>query len=161
MDIRNWAVDRIMQLPDCCFGRRWPVLLRFAATEGFQHYDISEMSLPEKCVLWELGFWCWDAAQTAPWFVSLKLGDQLPATDAEFVALADFMSGFGQYFGGVYRMSGVWNSSIWIRNLKVLIPSAGRRLVGRVTKLTTNVDSRVVAVISSFPTEVPDWLVSR
>ncbi|GAI86378.1 unnamed protein product, partial [marine sediment metagenome] len=26
MDIRNWSLDQVMQLPDGCFGRRWPIV---------------------------------------------------------------------------------------------------------------------------------------
>ena len=56
MDIRNWPMNRIMQLPDCCFSRRWPVGVSWLGEAVSVGYDISEAGLPERCVIWEAGF---------------------------------------------------------------------------------------------------------
>ncbi len=80
MDIRNWPLDRIMQLPDHCFGRRWPITLLTPVVQTVTYYDISEMALPEKCVIWELVFYGYGVlgGELTGW--SFALGDVLPTT---------------------------------------------------------------------------------
>jgi len=96
MDIRKWPLDQILQLPDHCFGRRFPVGVAgnpFAQTIS---YEISDIALPEVCVLWELAFWSWSTdAQLIS--VVLKLGDQIPANAAQFDALEDFVRAVGVF----------------------------------------------------------------
>ncbi|GAH72945.1 unnamed protein product, partial [marine sediment metagenome] len=57
MDVRNWPADRIMQLPDHCFGRRWLVSVIGARSEIGPAFDISEAGLPEWTVIWNLTLW--------------------------------------------------------------------------------------------------------
>ncbi len=54
MDIRNWPLSQIMQLPDAAFGRRWPVGLAYAFAGAGAEFDISEAALPERFVIWEV-----------------------------------------------------------------------------------------------------------
>ncbi|GAH58066.1 unnamed protein product, partial [marine sediment metagenome] len=94
MDIRNWPMDRIMQLPDECFGRRFLVSCSLAYADAGSTFDISEIALPEACVLWSLNV-AWYNEDTATHYIRLALGDQLPATVAMMDALEPLISGLG------------------------------------------------------------------
>ncbi|MBA7563125.1 hypothetical protein ES708_04778 [subsurface metagenome] len=160
MDIRNWPMDRIMQLPDCCFGRRWPIVFSDAVpAPGGAFYFISEIALPEKCILWEL------EATTRPlvvegtvaWFFALKLGDKQPASDAEFTAMEDMLPGCD----AIDFSNRVIHNNLSLRRLRMPIISSGRRVVLRVDVSDyTSALWAVGLVFSSFPTEVPDCLLS-
>jgi len=160
MDIRNWPLGQIMQLPDHCFGRKFPIILSNYSDNGVAHYAISEIGLPETCVLWEVWFY---SIVGDPGFegnrggtVSVKLGDQLPATAAEFAALEDFFPEADEIVAGarVLRVS---------LNLKLRKPyaAAGRRIIARFTgQALSKADMVLGLVFSSIPTEVPDCLLS-
>ncbi len=160
MDIRDWSLDKIMQLPDCCFGRRWPITLKATGIGPGPVFDISEAGLPEKCVIWELCIIGLADLNSYGTF-GLRLGDVLPTTTAEFEAYEMlFKSGPGSTGAlseiGVSSMSSVnWN------RLRLPILAAGRRLVlGIRAGILLAVATEVTIVVSSIPTEVPDWLCS-
>ena len=92
MEIRNWPMDRIMQLPDHCFGRRFSVIFSGSVGAFGTSYFISELSLPDRCVLWELNMFSRTATADIPFGqirYSFKLGTKLPASDAEVALLDD------------------------------------------------------------------------
>ncbi len=160
MDIRNWPMDKIMQLPDCCFGRRWPISVGVSDVAAATHYDISEAALPERCVVWSM-FFIPHTTTAAHTRVTLSLGDVLPTTDAQFDALEP-----------VFRDLGCWDGNrrvfcvhVYVTGLILPIRqpvlSSGRKLVGRFEVAAVSPYPIVVGVIiSSIPTEVPDWLCS-
>ncbi len=158
MDIRDWPNGGIMQLPDCCFGRRWPVVFGGVITAPTSTvYYISELALPERCVLWELGVGSEGVTTKLRMLTnySFKVGDQLPATAAEFVAMEDMFPGCDEVLNGARIM----RDGVVLRRLRVPIASAGRRVVLRVgVPGDENTFFVVGLVFSSFPTEVPDWL---
>jgi len=161
MNIRDWPLGQIMQLPDCCFGRRFAVCLELAPKATGVFWDIGEVALPEKCVLWELviDVHC-DEAQTGA--LRLALGDQLPTTTAMMDALDPLIMGLGIQGADPRTIEFRNELEIHLRRLRVPILAAGRRLIlevsrGPVILWVVN----VMAVFSSMPTEVPDCLVSE
>ena len=52
MRIDNWPLDRIMRLPDWCFGRRYWVGQYLYGLGGGIAYGIAEEPLPDKFVVW-------------------------------------------------------------------------------------------------------------
>ena len=160
MDIRNWPLDRIMQLPDWCFGRRWMVGVGAFSNAITTVYDISEAGLPERIVIWEIGIlFCCDVGTVS--FVSLALGDQLPTTDTKFFANQRLFKDIGRLEGSERVLSVCGVGSFCIRNIKKPVETGGRRLIGRF--LNTVAKTMLVDVIinfSSLPKEVPDWLSS-
>lgn len=161
MDIRNWPLDRIMQLPDHCFGRRWPVIFTKQAAIQATSYFISELALPDTAVLWEIHstIIIGGEATTSTYLPhNLKLGDQLPTADAQVAALDDLLPGLDERdaVGGILR------DDIHLTRLRLPIAAQGRRVVLRL------VNTEEVAIVfqlglifSSIPAEVPDWLLSR
>jgi len=159
MNIRNWPMDKIMQLPDCCFGRRWPIIFSgHGSVPNVTMYFISEMALPEKCVLWELstavrGNFTAGLPEVA---YAIRLGDQLPATAAEFVAMEDLLPSCDE----IDATARIFRDRLVLRRLRMPIASAGRRLVLRVFSDTLDTWWSMGFVFSSVPTEVPDWLLN-
>lgn len=160
MNISQWPINKIMQLPDWCFGRRFCVSTNTRAYSGETSWDISEVALPEKAVLWQ--------AVLHPSYIDsssascrVALGDVLPTTMAEMDALEPLLPGLGQQ-GAEPRLILVYNTSGALDlRLRMPISSAGRRLVVEATAIAEkSTFIMVVLTISSIPTEVPDWLVS-
>lgn len=160
MDIRNWGLDRIMQLPDEAFGHRFMVYLEVQNVGAGFVYDISELGLPDVCVLWELFIQVYNSETT---FCNIRfgLGDMLPAIPPEMLGLEPLLRGFGVQ-GAEPRYAIYWSpQEIHLRRLRVPIAAQGRRVVMQ-SQYNAIGDNYVRAafVFSSLPTEVPDWLIS-
>lgn len=160
MDIRNWPMDQVMQLPDSAFGRRWAIGVSCQKEEVGTCYDISEAGLPERCVIWQLYIIATSTA-FATYSFSLALGDVLPVNDAQFDANEYLFRDIGQHVLPRRELiTGVMCPAIDLR-MRKLVETGGRRLIGRFV-FTTEVLAylHVFLVVSSVPKEVPDWLVS-
>ena len=160
MDIRRWGLHQVMQLPDECFGRRFMVscnLQLFAATRA---WDISEVALPEACVIWELyiesiGIYSEEIT------VRIALGDQLPAVVAVFNALDPLFMGFGAQGPEPRGLYIPVHGRIHINRLRMPVAAAGRRMViEALTPEAVKGGIFVGIVVSGIPKEVPDWLIS-
>lgn len=160
MNISQWPISRIMQLPDYCFGPRWPVELSMAGEALASKFDISKMALPETCVIWELAA-VLHSAELFEGAFELRLGDQLPASWPAFQELELLFSGVRTILppGAVIYLTSM--TSVNWQNLKMPVRAAGRRLVLGIRSGTCNGHFIQVALtVSSIPREVPDWLVS-
>lgn len=161
MDIRNWPIDKIMQLPDHCFGRRWPIGLLGSPYLDNPVFDISEASLPDTTVIWKLSMWT-SSLTAKPLFVEIRLGDHLPTTDAEFWAMEPVFSGVRDANNLPSSFEFNRNMLIFTGDMKMAVKAQGRRLVVRfVADDPLAINIFVNIVVSSVPTEVPDWLCSR
>lgn len=160
MNIANWSLNRIMQLPDFCFGRRWPISI-FGSERGINiAYDIAECALPEKTVIWELHV-RGSGTEGIFYYAGLRLGDKLPTTAAEFNALELLFPCLDDYRigrSGVKLQKGL---ELHLTQLRYPVLSAGRRFVGSFeTTFESYQEVHVAFIVSSVPTEVPDWLIS-
>lgn len=160
MDIRNWPMDRIMQLPDEAFGRRWLVGVGFVLADADPVFDISEFALPDRFIIWEI------VAVAVGTFsevvhVGLSLGDIVPTSEAEFDAMEIIFGGIRTGEGDIGEIEVLPFAPTYIRGLKQMVPANGRRLVGKAIRgLGAPVGATVNLTISSIPTEIPDWLSS-
>ena len=158
MDIRNWGLDKVMQLPDWCFGRRWPIFCRVTAGEGSQLWDISELKLPDVCVVWEFGAWIARSSFEVDTF-RLALGRFLPATAAQMDALEPLFNGLGAQGPGPRQIDAHRSGQLRMENLRMPVQAQGKNLILEATEATDKSGTiQVYIVISSIPTEVPDWL---
>lgn len=161
MNIRDWPLGQIMQLPDCCFGGRFLVSCYIRQTILGAGWDISEIALPEKFVLWEVEF---DVMTEVDKLVltRLALGDQLPVAVGMVDALEPLLQGFGVQGPEPRVIESFGSVSFSFRRLRQPYTPAGRRLVMEVD-LPIAVVAYVSAslIVSSIPTEVPDCLVSE
>ncbi len=160
MDVSRWPLDRIMQLPDWCFGRRFPVFLFAYGGIGEDAWDIAELGLPDRCVLWEIVMWpvgVWAATDS----FRLALGDQLPTSIAMMSSLDPLLHGMGQQGAEPRTIRSIPYDTMRIRQLKMLIESHGRRPILEISPADeTALAMNVALVFSSIPREVEDWLVS-
>ncbi|GAH71756.1 unnamed protein product [marine sediment metagenome] len=160
MDVRNWSMDQILMLPDHCFGRRWPVGVYADGVVANKYYDISEAGLGDRCVVWQAIFYT-TGADTTGLRISLSLGDQMPADDAEFDALEPLFSDLGRLFEGRRFIDQGGGGQVISIPMRVPIQAQGRRLVGRFQIVWGSVmPPSAVIVVSSIPREVPDCLLS-
>lgn len=160
MHIEHWTLNRKMQLPDHCFGRRFVVGLSFIVLTEDIYYDICEIPLPDLAVIWELSIWVPNSI-SGDSILRLALGDKLPGTQAEFEALEPVFQSIGSPTVGPRR---IWMQDIGdyaLRTLRMPIEPQGRRLVGEL-EAGGAAEGQVLVnmVVSGIPREIPDWLVS-
>ena len=153
-------MDRIMQLPDCCFGRRFPVFVELGVVGAGPAWDISEIGLPEACVFWNLTVQSITSSSVAG-FWRLALGDQLPVNVAMMDGFEPAFNGMGLQ-GREPRFNRVLVDAMYLAiPMRKIVAASGRRLVLEVTgEILKSTIVRVSVTVSSMPTEVPDWLCS-
>ena len=158
MNIYDWPIQKKMLLPDYCFGRRWPIGVSERCKLAEYGYAISPEALPEITVIWELLIWMSSTDPGAAWF-GFRLGDQLPANDAEYLGMEDL---FPFYDFITEDRSSLWGSpttNLSVRRLKMPVRTLGRRLVVRFGSNATAYQQCFAGiVVSSVPTEIPDCL---
>ncbi len=161
MDIRNWPLDRIIQLPDCCFGSRYVVSCTVSQSGSGTAWDVSELHLPERAMLWRVYAYGARAFAAGDTF-RIATGDGLPTSVAEMSGLTPLLPGFGLQ-GPSPRNITIWSKEVYFDiALRNPIVSKGRKLVLEVVTATAGVFYFTFAiVISNFPSEVPDCLISR
>lgn len=160
MDIRNWPVDRIMQLPDCCFGQRTEHIFSYDSMGGLPRILFGRCALPDVCVIWELYCNNWHRIRADLYEgvdIDIRLGDFLPIGTAQFNTLEP-----------VFKCRTVdpqsedsFQGRVHLTRLRKVIFPQGRRFVTMFDDVTDCSQTQIVAlVVSSIPTEVPDWLIS-
>ncbi|MBA7627280.1 hypothetical protein ES703_34742 [subsurface metagenome] len=160
MNIRDWPLGRIMQLPESCFGRRFPIWVELHNTPGQLTWDISELAFPEVAVIHEFTIWASGVSGHSA-DIRLALGDQLPTTSAMMFALEPLFSGFGFAYIEPRASRIAATTQLLLSQLRMPISTSGRRLVFELsTGLGQTVACGVCLVVSSIPTEVPDCLLS-
>lgn len=160
MDISKWDIERIMQLPDHAFGRRFIVSCSVHATGVSVKWDISEVGLPNHFVLWQLLIYP-VICNSGPSKVRIAMGDNVPTSSAMMNVLEPMVYGVGFQAAEPRHIEvNQVSASIDLR-LRMPIRAGGRRMVIEGTSLATK-DTwlQVMAIVSSVPKEVPDWILS-
>ncbi len=160
MDIRDWSLDKIMQLPDCAFGRRWPMVVCRAILAAAEEFYLFRMALPEWTVFWELRVWCTIPATTGVRF-GLALGQVAPADLAEFKGLEPVFPCIEDGSGQIGMLDISQYSPQGLATIRHPVKTASRRLIYYGQNPTAAaVIICLAVVISSVPREVPDWMCS-
>lgn len=160
MDVSRWGLGRIMQLPDHCFGRRWPIRLKVKGKVAADDYVISMHGLPDVCVVWELQvFHTHDTIFLS--FCHIRLGDEIPGTWNQFIELERLFPR-PVVAGGLADCITTpgWTTSR-ILSLRMPVHAQGRRIILGVERgVASGVTLEATIVVSSVPREVPDCLLS-
>lgn len=160
-DISSWSMDRIMQLPDEAFGRRWITGIAISLSAASRKVRMIEPAVPDKIVIWSINFGHLTALGTGSGY-KLAIGDNQPATEDGFNAMERIL----RLNTGPSLEEGL----IDVRNvvdlkLKMRMPCAmgGRRFVilGVNTSATLASVMSVYLEISAMPKAIPEWLHSR
>ncbi len=158
MNFSNWPINKIMELPDHCFGRREVLQLAVDLAGAGAVYSFNPACLPDKMVIWEVHAAA-RAAVVVTIHAGLALGDQKPASDAEYNALElvfpNVISSDGDR--GEFEVSS--DSGFSLTKVRFPVVVSGRRLIGKFTRHQGNATEGVISVVySALPSEVPDWL---
>jgi len=159
MDISNWGIGRIMQLPDYCFGRRFLVSCTVQGGDAAAAWDISEVALPERCVIWEMRAFC-DSTGVDLTSWRMALGDQLPATTAIMDGLEPLINGLGIQGPGPRAIDMSFEGKLIWNRLRQNINAASRRLIIEATGALGKTPIVTVGiVVSGVPRSIPDMIV--
>jgi len=160
MRIDDWPLNQIMQLPDWCFGQQFVVSCDVTVFGAVSAWDISEMRLPDHCVIWQLSIaWLVYGGDTC--YLRMGLGHHLPATVAQMSANDNLIADLGRYVAGQRQFFGSQTRYQEVYPMRRICDSQGRNLIVEATGAAgIGLSARVGLVVSGVPTEVPDWLVS-
>jgi len=160
MDISKWPLDKIVQLPDFCFGRRWFVGMIFGKDGPGMDVAVSDEPLPNRMVVWAL-FCSGRQAEMTSWEITYRLTSNLIETSATIDKLVKVFRGMGHpsFVNEIWSQSG---TPVYWRGLRNFVEAQGRRLcMGLTTNDGTGYREFAAGLlISAFPREVPDWVVS-
>lgn len=156
MNISSWPLGKIMQLPDHCFGERYPISCNINTASAANLFTRSPLAFPDRCVIWSFFLYGISSNSTLN-TVRFRLGDHVPTTEAQFVAFQSFLAGGALPFDSAegYEMS--FSLTLQSIPMKKLLITSGKRLVMHVEN-SGAVAKQVLGgvVISRIPTEIPD-----
>lgn len=158
MDVSDWPVDKIMQLPDWCFGRRWWAGTQCYKADGKVSYGYAEERFPDAFVLWAVMVTCYSPSMTEAMKLTLRVAAQ-PFVDMETVRAAD------RLLKGTSRI-GLWmdlyvgpNEVTYISDIRQYCHYPNKRLAVEANGDQTNLYyCDVNVLISSVPKQIPDYL---
>lgn len=160
MDIRGWSADRIMQLPDWCFGRRWWIGRWIGNASAAVTYFLFDDKLPERFVLWDVMLSTNVSPTCTRTDLSIRVVPILPTagTLRDYRPLVRGMD----YANVFYELKMPAVGLTHLGPMRRLCEGAGMFLGGAIKKVgqEENTEDMVGVLIASVPREVPDWLVS-
>lgn len=159
MNIDDWPLDKIMRLPDWCFGRRWWTGVYQNGVGGAQIISLAEETLPDKFIVWGVLLSCRTAVSIIAISTTMRLGSRVPANLAEAVTLERVLKNISLPTQA-YELYASCNGTTWLSVERQIIEANGRSLVVVTTGDAANAYAMTVGVlISALPKEVPDWLL--
>lgn len=160
MDISKWSIEQIMQLPDCAFGQRFPVFVSQSVTGENTAWDMSELSIPSRVVLWSVDVVIVESSSALTWY-RLGLGDMKPVSLAEMDGSKDLLMGYGREGSRPRRVYGLHAGGFVSHKLRQYKEPQGRKLIIEVHSTADKTMAvRAGVIVSTIPREVPDWLIS-
>lgn len=161
MDIRDWPLSDIMQLPDFVFGAQ-RCLSEYVGTSAA---SVNYFKVKEKPPYW---FVIWsiliegEKQSAATWVnLSLRLGNNIPTagTMPPLDRLIDGKGSKAQFYDWHLPAIGLKH----ITGLRILVNGKGRSIVGAIKMVgeTEVVENMVSVFITPIPKHAPDWLVAR
>lgn len=159
MDISRWSLDRIMQMPDWCFGRRWWVGTNLGTSLAEAVPFLVEESVPDVFVLWDVLVLSAAAEGQTRTDMTLRLCRQAPTT-ANVRTFRRLLRGFSEptlY----YEIQLPADIAIHLGPMRNLIEARNDKIGGIYKRLgaTTAQEAQIAFLISGMPREVPDWVV--
>lgn len=150
-----------MQLPDCCFGPRWPIGVDMRVSGTAIVLQMSDGVFPDKAVIWEVLIDS-DSPSVGHFYFLMGYAEDINYSLAEFYNVPPILRGVSRqgHVNNLFECDTYFK--IALRNLKIPVETQNKHLV----VLLRNTDLIVVAfrvwiTVSSIPTEVPDWMVSE
>lgn len=160
MDVSSWPIDRIMALPDWCFGRRWWIGEYVGTAAGALTYFTIKDRLPDWFVVWQMFLDGTDREAGTGIDLTIRLADGGGDNDSFWKANRLFQQIASE------NMTYEWflnvNGHFYLRNLRTAHESKNNRICGafKIRNETATCENQIALLISSVPREVPDWVVS-
>jgi len=159
-DVSKWPLDKIMQLPDWCFGQRWWVGTYIGTVAATVSYFFIEESVPDNFVLWDVlvavnGHAAGTIAQ-----VTFRLCHETPVS-GNIKTMRRLMTNMSCRTE-TYDIHLPPQSVTHLGPMRNIIEAGNDQIGGAVKILTetATVENAVACLISGIPKEVPDWVVS-
>jgi len=160
MDISKWPLDKIMALPDWCFGKKWWVGTNLGGAAGETSYWIVEESVPDVFVLWDVLITNAEATGQTRTDISIRLCRQAP-TGANIKKFRRLLRGMSQTTL-MFELQLPKNVNIHLGPMKNLIEARNDKIGGAFKRYnaTAAQEAQIAFLISGIPREVPNWVVS-
>lgn len=158
MDISKWELNRIMQLPDWCFGRRWWVGTYIGTVADAASYFLIEESVPDKFILWDVLIASTGHTAGTHTNVTFRLCAQVP-TAGNIKSFRRLMTNMSNRL----QMYDIHLPPVAVTHLGPMRNhiNAGNDKIGGALKIVTETatcENAVACLISGIPREVPDYL---
>jgi len=160
MNISNWPIGKIMQLPDEVFGRRWPVITSRSIAAASTDEWMVKTRIPNRLVIWEMLMNAWVDYEDLNW-MKFAFGSHEPANDAEFDAFERIFEGD---LDNATEEGAIYMPKMQMVRMQMRMPEepSGNRFCIQASNVSASNAMQILVtfVISSIPTEVPDWILS-
>jgi len=158
VDISKWPLNKIMQLPDHCFGRRWWVGTYVGTAADATTYFAIEESVPDKFILWDVLIATTGHTAAKQANVTLRLCSQAP-TAGNIKTFRRLMTNMSSRI----QMYDIYLPPVALSHLGPMrnFIEAGNDKIGGALKLpseTATCENAVACLISGIPREIPDFM---
>jgi len=160
MDVSKWPIDKIMALPDWCFGMKWWVGTYVGTSaDGFTPFIIEE-SVPDRFVLWDVLISTTGHTAATHANISIRLCRQAP-TSSNLKQFRRLLTNFSTRKQS-YDIHLPPVATTHLGPMKNLIEAENDKIGGalKLVSETATCENTIACLISSIPKEVPDWVVS-
>ncbi len=160
MDVSSWPINKIMQLPDCCFGKRWWIGEYIGTTAAELVYFTIKDRLPDWFVLWSMFVQGTDWTAGTGINLTVKLADR--ANDIDSFWNADRLFHQIGTENMVYEFHLTVKGMFYLPYIRSVHESKNNRICGafKIRGETEPCENQIAMLISSVPKEVPDWMFS-
>lgn len=156
MDISKWPLDKILQLPDSCFGARFTISFSVQLGVAGSTYLMSSLALPDRAILWEISArsqWILTPGGAASTIFALALGEKLATSATEFDAMEPLFPSVPEILG----TTKVMRMPISLSQMRMPVHAQGRRVNAYLQNGGNDLVSLSVnLVFSAIPNEIPD-----
>lgn len=160
MDVSKWPLDKIMQLPDCCFGRRWWIGTYIGTAGGALTYFTIEERLPDRFVIWSMLVQGCDWTAGTGIDLTIRLAYKGFDNDSFWKARRLFHQIALEEL--TYDFYLTTKNNFYMPYCRSVHESQGLRICGayKIRNETATCENQIALLISAVPREVPDWLFS-
>lgn len=147
-----------MQMPDYCFGEQFPVCCNAYADSGADAFALSEIALPDVCVLWQMNIYPHYVSHHNE-YIRLGLAETIPKDETEFMTLSPLIPGFGMQDDEPRKIRMLNHAGLLGVKMRKVIETQGKKLALMAHSLADNsCRLHVIIVVSRIPEELPNWL---
>ncbi len=157
MDISNWPMDRIMQLPVDCLGTRFTIIFSDAQPAVGDDIYFNNLALTDRCVLHEIHASIGSSTVNVSSPIAslaLVLANRQPANLTEFLTHDNLLTGIDEETSDIQQ----FRTPMHLTRLKLPILAQGRKVALKFSiEGVFAAHFNVALVFSSIPREIPDF----